>query len=154
MKLAIVAAFLFCQAALSDTFSYQLYFANRYSEKLDIKIELSLSGKFDKSSKITGLKIFGSDRNRSILLFQILAEALKASWNKNVLNIESVKHFRPLVKEYTPIQSDTGIKKGEDYGLFMKVTEIGTPASDLNGMFLANQTVQEMGLNGFLKLVK
>lgn len=148
MKAFALLLVLFSQAALADTYSYQLYYDEEKTEVLDIKVDVVLSGKFNKTSKVQAIRIFGIEKKKTILLFNIPAKLIKATWKGNVLSVETGL-VNPLVKEYIAIHSDTGINQGEDYDLDMKINENGSvPDSEL---FLANQTVEEMGLAGYLK---
>lgn len=147
---------LLAHTASAETFTYQLYYDEEKTEALDIQIELTLSGKFEKGSKVEGLKIWGRNK-KPVLLFDIKTEEITAKWNsKGVLHLDSKVFVESLVKkEYIAIHSDTNINAGEVYSFEnLVINEEGTLDQDGEGFYLGNQTVEEMALNGFLKIVK
>jgi len=148
---------LFSTVAMADAFTYQLYYDEELTDVLDIKIEVVLSGKFEKGSKIERMKIWGEKRNKQpVLLFDIPANEITAKWTaKNVLKLSSKMNHNTLIKEeYIAIHSDTNINPNEEYSFEnVVISEQGTLKGDLEGFFLGNMTVEEMALNGFMKKI-
>jgi hypothetical protein len=145
MKAFVLFLVLLSQVAMADTYSYQLFYDEDKTEALDIKVEVVLSGKFNNSSKVNAVKVYGIEKKKTVLLFNIPAKLIKAKWKgKNVLSINTGL-VNPLIKgEYIAIHSDTNINHGEDYDLQMVINENGTLQDDLEGLFMGNQTVEEM----------
>ncbi|MFA6238034.1 MAG: hypothetical protein WC635_11945 [Bacteriovorax sp.] len=154
MKAFLFLAVLMSQVALADTFSYQLYYDNDQTEALDIRVDVKLTGQFNKKSKVVAVKIWGIEKKRTILLFDIPGNEIKAKWKaNNTLELGTKMTVNPLIKkEYIAIHSDTNINPGEEYDFEnLVINKNGTLESDEEGFFLANQTVEEMALNGYLK---
>lgn len=156
MKFFILFSLLVSNIALADTFKFQLYYDEELAEKLDIKIEINLSGKFEKGSKIQSFKIWGEDKNKDTLLFNFKARDLELKWTtNNTLKLTARNALKPLVKKrYYPAHSDTQIDVGDEFDFEnLVLSQNGTLATDREGFFLANQTAEEMGLMGFLKKI-
>lgn len=159
MKALIVSLLLslLSTAAMADTYKFRLFYDEEKTEALDITIEVVLSGKFEKGSKVEGMKIWGEGRKKQpVLLFDIPADELTAKWeSKNVLNLSSkMNHDTVVKKEYIAVHSDTNINPGEEYSFdSVKFNEEGSLEGDYEGFFLGNQTVEEMALNGFMKKI-
>lgn len=150
MKAFIMLALLFSQVALADTFSYRLFMDEEMSEVLDIKVDVIMTGKFDSSSKVTAVKIWGIERDKTILLFNISGKKLIASWvSKNQLKLGSMS-MKPSVKRFIPFHSDTNIEASSLYSLSdMVLDQNGSIGED--GFFVSNDTAEEMALAGYLK---
>lgn len=159
MKALIVSLLvsLLSTAAMADTFKYRLFYDEEKTDALDITIEIELSGKFEKGSKVESMKIWGEKRNKMpVLLFNIPADELTAKWTaENVLDLSSkMNHESVVTKEYIAIHSDTNINPNEEYSFdSIKISEEGTLEGDSEGFFLGNQTVEEMALNGYMKKI-
>lgn len=157
MKALVLLLSLLAQAAMADTYSYRLFYDEEKTDELDITIEVVLSGKFEKGSKVQEMRIWGQKRkNESVLLFKIPANEIKAKWTaKNELNLTSKMNHDTVVKEeYIATHSDTNINPGEEYSFEnLTINEEGTLENDSEGFFLGNQTVEEMALNGFMKKI-
>lgn len=149
MKAFALLFVLLTNVALADTYSYNLFYDEEKTDLLDIRVEVVLSGKFNKTSKVQAIKVYGVEKKKTVLLFNFPAKLIKATWKGDVLSVDTGL-VNPLIKgEYIAVHSDTNINEGEDYDLEMAIDENGSVAG--SEFFVANQTVEEMGLAGYLK---
>ncbi len=154
MKFAIFLALFFTQVAFANIYKYDLYYNPEKTELLDITVEVKLSGLFNPSSKVLGVKIWGKEKNGAVLLFNIPARSLVSSWEGKNLKLSMIESAMPLIqKEYIPQHSDTWINPGEEfYFENVVINRSGTLETDDEGFFLGNMSQLEMALSGFLKL--
>lgn len=146
---------LVCHSANAKSFNFDLYYDSEKEEKLDISLTVTLSGEFNSQSRIEKVEIWGTKKSNKVLLFEILNRDLEVLWiNQNTVKISMQNTMQPKIKKiYYPIHSDTQIESDQEYDFTdLVINELGTLAEDDSGFFLANQTVQEMALNGFLKI--
>lgn len=153
MKTLTFLALLLTQAALADTFNYQLYQDPEFEDALDIKVQVVLSGKFNKESKVQELRVWGEKNKKPILLFKVPANLIKAKWKSgNVLNV-STAFVKPVIKkQYIPVHSDTFIPAEDDYDITFEINERGMTKAEVD-FFVANQSQEEMALQGYLRKI-
>lgn len=155
MKAFILLAALFTQMACADTYSHKLFYDEDKTDELDIKVDVVLTGKFNKSSKVTAIRIWGIRKNKNVLLFNISGKDITARWTgHDVLDINT-SIVNSLVKEqYYPVHSDTQIDPESDYSITdMKINEAGTIEGNYEEFYMGNDSYEEMALAGFLKKI-
>lgn len=157
MKFLLLFTLLVSQFALADIYSYRLV-DDEDGTNYDIRIELSLSGKFGKNSKLDSLKMFGDKHGKSVLLFSLDKKAVKKFINYkwvglNMLELGTRLEIKSWVKErYYPDRSDTDIDSSSSYRInSIRIREAGSVKGEY--FFMYDQDAEEMTLTGHLKRI-
>ncbi len=149
-SLLLAMALVLSMPIMAKTFNYQSYDWEG-KDKFDITVSVELSGDFNSKSTVKGIKIFGEQEGKAVLLFNFKpSDLVNAKWEKGgVLYISSRVVKSVVKKKYYPVHSDTNIEKEDEYSLTMKITKDGTTHED--EFYVDNNIQEEMALNATLR---
>ena len=151
MKIIVSLFILVAQIALADTYSYELYREKEAITPIDLRLDVELTGKFNRSSKLKSLKLYGlKNRALPVLILDIPAKDLEAMWVEDEESLNVTMHYGVCPKvTYGPTHLGYTFQLDREYAFSnLNLIETGIERS---GFDMSDFWLESKAFIGYLK---